>query len=624
MILCITEKPSVGLIIAGILGANVRRNGYFEGNGYWVSWTFGHLCTLKDPSDYSPLWKHWALSSLPMIPPRFGIKLIKDRGVEEQFNVLCQLIANCDEIINCGDAGQEGELIQRWVMQKAGCKKPVKRLWISSLTDESIKAGFQNLRPEKELEPLYLAGLCRAIGDWLLGINATRLYTLKYATQRENLLSIGRVQTPTLAMIVNRQKEIEQFVPEDYWELKTRYRDVVFSARLKGIKKEESGRKIIDEIADLPFDVVDTQDKKGTEPPPKLLDLTSLQVECNKKFGYSADETLNLIQTLYERKATTYPRVDTTYLPEDVFPKCAPILNGLGDYQEMLLPLRGSKLKKSKKVFDSSKITDHHAIIPTGKSFPADLDSRHRNVFDLVARHFIAVFFPDCKYTQTTVKGKAGKVDFKVTGKVITDPGWRVVFNDRLLVEPNENSSDSEKQILPSFMTGESGPHSPFLAKKTTQPPKYYTEASLLRAMETAGSQVDDDDLREALKANGIGRPSTRAAIIEILFKRGYIYRERKTLRASQAGIDLIDLIHEELIKSPKLTGIWEGRLRAIERGQYSPEEFLEELKQHVQSITSAVLSDGSNRRINTELPKEEPNKKKRTSKKKKKDDELE
>lgn len=614
MILCITEKPSVGQSIAAILGATNRKNGFFEGNGYWVSWTFGHLCTLKDPADYTSIWKPWSLSSLPMIPPKFGIKLIENKGIENQFNVLCSLIEQCDEIINCGDAGQEGELIQRWVMQKAGSTKPVKRLWISSLTDEAIREGFQNLKPEKELEPLYLAGLCRAIGDWLLGINATRLYTLKYATSRGNILSVGRVQTPTLAMIVNRQREIDNFVPKDYWELKTNYRDVIFSAQRDGFEEEVKGMEIIEKIKDLPFTVVDVQTKKGSELPPKLLDLTSLQVECNKKFSYSADETLKIIQTLYERKVTTYPRVDTTYLPEDIYPKCGGILNSLKDYQDILQGIRGSKLKKSKKVFDNSKITDHHAIIPTGQPFPRDLGERERKVFDLVARHFIAAFFPDCKFDQTTVKGLVGKVNFKASGKVITDYGWKVVFNDRIADSDDADNADSDKQVLPVFYNGESGSHQPLLAKKTTQPPKFYTEATLLRAMETAGSQVDDDDLREALKANGIGRPSTRAAIIEILFKRGYIYRERKSLKASQAGIDLISIIHEELLKSPKLTGIWEGRLREIERGAYSPADFIAQLKEHIMQITSTVIADGSNRRIATELPKEE--KKQKTAKK--------
>lgn len=623
MILCITEKPSVGQTIANILGANTRKDGFYEGNGYWVSWTFGHLCTLKDPSDYTSQWKPWSLVQLPMIPPRFGIKLIKDKGIEHQFQVLCSLIEECDEIINCGDAGQEGELIQRWVMQKAGCRKPVKRLWISSLTDEAIKAGFQNLRPEKDLESLYLAGLCRAIGDWLLGINATRLYTLKYSTQRGNILSVGRVQTPTLAMIVNRQKEIEEFIPKDYWELKTKYRLVEFSAQIKGFEKEDSGLRRLNEIKGKSFVVEDISEKKGTEGPPKLLDLTSLQVECNKKFGYSADETLKLIQTLYERKATTYPRVDTTYLPEDIYPKCGAILNGLKDYQELLFPIRGQKLKKNKKVFDNTKITDHHAIIPTGEPIPADLGPRERNVFDLVARHFIAVFFPDCKFTQTIVKGRSENIDFKATGKVINDPGWKVVFNDKLTNEyNNKEESAEERQLLPPFTKGESGPHEPYLAKKTTQPPKFYTEATLLRAMETAGSQVKDEDLREVLKANGIGRPSTRAAIIEILFKRGYIIRERKSIKATQAGVDLIGIIHEELLKSPKLTGIWEGRLREIEKGEYNASDFIEQLKQHILAITKAVLTDNSNRRIVTEAPvkmgEKQPNSKKGAVKNKK------
>lgn len=622
MILCITEKPSVAQTIAAILGANQRRSGFFEGNGYWVSWTYGHLCTLKDPSDYTKSWKTWSLSSLPMIPPRFGIKLIENRGVEEQFNVLKTLIETCDEIINCGDAGQEGELIQRWVMQKAKCKKPVKRLWISSLTDEAIREGFRNLRQEKDLEPLYLAGLCRAIGDWLLGINATRLYTLKYASGRGNILSVGRVQTPTLALIVNRQKEIERFIPSDYWELKTKYRNVDFSAQLKKFENQDEGQKIIDRLKKSIFSITDVQEKKGSEAPPSLLDLTSLQVECNKKYGYSADETLKSIQSLYERKLTSYPRVDTTYLPEDVYPKCGGILNGLKDYQQLLIPIRGGKLKKSKKVFDNSKITDHHAIIPTGLPLPSDLSEKDRNVFDQVARYFIAVFMPDCKFLQTVVKGKAEDIDYKTSGKVITEQGWRTIFNSKNN-SPNSDSSDeneneSDKQLLPPFKVGEKGPHTPFLAKKTTQPPKYFTEATLLRAMETAGSFVEDQELREALKANGIGRPSTRAAIIEILFKRGYIVRERKSLRATQAGIALIELIHEELLKSPKLTGIWEGKLRQIEKGLFTPEEFLDSLKLQVSEITSQVISDGSNRHIQTMAAETTEKSKKKTSSKKK------
>lgn len=611
MILCITEKPSVAQSIAKILKANTRKQGYFEGNGYWVSWTYGHLCTLKEPSDYSAGWKPWTLGALPMIPPRFGIKLISNEGVKKQFEVLKKLITDCDEIINCGDAGQEGELIQRWVMQKAGCKKPVNRLWISSLTDDAIIDGFKNLRPEKDLEPLYLAGLCRAIGDWILGINATRLYTLKYSPQRGQILSIGRVQTPTLAMIVNRQKEIENFIPKDYWELKTTYRDIVFSSTLKGFEIEEKGKKKIEEIKDLPFTIEDVQKKSGSELPPKLFDLTSLQVECNKKFGLTAESTLKIAQTLYERKVTTYPRVDTTYLPEDIYPKCGQILNSLGDYQDLLTNIRGKKLKKSKKVFDNAKITDHHAIIPTGQPLPADLDENHRKVFDLIARQFIASFFPDCKFSQTIVKGRAGKVEFKTSGKIVTDPGWKVVFANTLSQNPDQENKEDASKILPEFIKGESGPHQPFLQKKTTQPPKYYTEATLLRAMETAGAMVEDENLREALKANGIGRPSTRAAIIEILFKRGYIIRERKSLKATPAGIDLISIISEELLKSPKLTGMWERKLRDIERQDYSPEEFINQLKQMISQITLSVMLDNTNRRVKAAAPAPAPAKKK-------------
>lgn len=598
MILCITEKPSVARTISAILGANAKRNGYFEGNGYWVSWTYGHLCTLKDPADYNSHWKHWALSSLPMIPPRFGIKLIESKGVGEQFEVLKNLIADCDEIINCGDAGQEGELIQRWVMMKAGCNKPVKRLWISSLTDKAIKDGFQNLKPEKDLESLYLAGLCRAIGDWLLGINATRLYTLKYSSERNHIISVGRVQTPTLAMIVNRQREIENFTPVDTWELKTKYREVVFSSQLKAFDKEEDCKKIVAELQSQPFRIVDIENKKGSEAPPRLFDLTSLQVECNKKFGFSADETLKIIQTLYERKVTTYPRVDTTYLPDDIYSKCGQILNGLKEYHPLFTPIRGKKLKKSKKVFDNSKITDHHAIIPTGEKFPSDLDERHKKVFDLVARQFIAAFFPDCTFNQTVVKGKAGKVNFKTSGRVVTNPGWKVVFMNAGPQEENNAPEEPEKITLPSFEINEEGPHFPFVQKKTSQPPKYYTEATLLRAMETAGSQVEDEDLREALKANGIGRPSTRAAIIEVLFKRGYIVRKRKSLLATSSGIELIDLIHDELLKSPKLTGMWERKLREIERGDFRAEDFIGQLKDLVKEITRTVISHKSNKKI--------------------------
>lgn len=602
MILCITEKPSVGRDIARILGANTRQQGYFEGNGYCVTWTFGHLCTLKEPADYCEAWKRWSLSSLPMIPPKFGIKLIDQDSIKQQFETIRKLILQADEIINCGDAGQEGELIQRWVMQKAECNKPVKRLWISSLTDEAIKEGFQHLRTHKDLESLYIAGLCRAIGDWILGINATRLYTLKYSRDRQ-ILSVGRVQTPTLALVVNRQQEIDNFVPKDSWELKTKYRDTVFSSSLKNYDKEEEGKKILEELAPLPFEILDIQKKKGKEAPPRLFDLTSLQVECNKKYGMGAEQTLRTIQSLYEKKVTTYPRVDTTYLTEDMYPKCKGILNSLNDYTDLLTPLRGEKLRKSKKVFDNSKVTDHHAIIPTGQPLPNGLSEDEKKVFNTIALRFISAFYPDCSFEQTSVKARVGKVAFKASGKVILDQGWRNVYsgkNTNSNSEEDELGKDEENATIPPFVKGESGSHLPFLAKKTSQPPKYYTEGTLLKAMETAGATVDDDDLRDALKANGIGRPSTRAAIIEILYKRGYIRKERKSLRATSAGIELISMINEELLKSAKLTGIWEGQLRQIERGEYSAEEFINRLKQLVSEITLSVLRDNSNRHIVT------------------------
>lgn len=620
MILCITEKPSVGADIAKILGAGVRRDGYFEGNDYCVTWTFGHLCELKDPADYTPDWKKWSLSALPMIPERFGIKLKDDKGIQHQFEVIERLIQRCDKVINCGDAGQEGELIQRWVMQKAGCKKPVERLWISSLTDESIREGFQHLKPEKELESLYIAGLCRAIGDWILGINATRLYTLKYAEKREgygnaNVLSVGRVQTPTLALVVNRQKEIENFVPTTTYELRTLYRDVTFTSNVKAFKTEEEGQGKLKEAAESEFEVTEVTKKKVKEAPPRLFDLTSLQVEANKKYGLSADETLKTIQALYEKKLTTYPRVDTTYLTDDVYPKCGPILNGLGYYQEVLKPIRGKKLLKSKKVFDNSKVTDHHAIIPTG--VPAQMLSKPEwQVYDLVARRFISVFFPDCVFDQTQIKGKAGKIEFKASGKRIAEPGWKSVYDwnngneqSQTKEDGNEDAKDQEK-TLPEFVKGEKGPHKPFLGKKTTTPPSYYTEGTLLKAMETAGASVDDEELREALKANGIGRPSTRAAIIEILYKRAYIRKQGKSLRATDAGIELIGLIKEELLKSAKLTGIWEGRLRAIERGDYSASEFIAQQKGMINEITLSVLRDPSNRRITQIVETPKPKKK--------------
>ncbi len=596
MILCITEKPSVGKDIANILGATQRREGFFEGDKYCVTWTFGHLCTLKEPDDYRPDWKRWSLGTLPMVPPKFGIKLIEDSGIKRQFDVIKSLIERADEIVNCGDAGQEGELIQRWVMQLAGCSKPVKRLWISSLTDDAIRDGFNHLRPHADLEPLYTAGLCRAIGDWMLGLNATRLYTIRYA-ERGTVLSIGRVQTPTLAIVVNRQKEIETFVPKDYWEMKTVYRDVTFTATGKQFVSEEEGRKLLEEIRLLPIEIIDIAKKMGCEAPPKLFDLTSLQVECNKKLGLSADETLRTIQSLYEKKVTTYPRVDTTYLTDDIYPKCKEILNNLSPYHSLLEPIRGQKLKKSKKVFDNSKVTDHHAIIPTGV-LRRDLTDREKSVFDLIVIRFIAVFFPDCKYEQTSVKAKVGKTPFKAGGRVILNIGWKQLYAKEVSDSNKKQDSESEEATLPEFTPRESGSHKPMLVKKSTQPPKFFTEGTLLKAMETAGASVDDEDLRESLKANGIGRPSTRAAIIEILYKRGYIRRERKSLRATQAGIDLIDLIDDELLKSPKLTGMWERRLREIERQTYSATEFIDGLKQMVNDITIHVMRDNSDRKI--------------------------
>ena len=631
MIVCIAEKPSVARDIADVLGARERKDGYIEGNGYQVTWTFGHLCTLKEPHEYTPSWKSWSLSSLPMIPPRFGIKLIEDPGIHKQFKIIEHLMQAADEIINCGDAGQEGELIQRWVMQKAGAHCPVKRLWISSLTEEAIREGFSKLKDQIEFQPLYEAGLSRAIGDWLLGMNATRLYTLKYGQNRQ-VLSIGRVQTPTLALIVNRQQEIEHFVPKQYWELKTVYRDTTFSAIVrksdeelaeeasqtsqaskKTINKEETnrgippitdettGKLLLERISNVPFTITDTALKKGTEAPPRLFDLTSLQVECNKKFSYSADMTLQLIQSLYEKKVATYPRVDTTFLSDDIYPKCPKILEGLKDYTSFTAPLSGKALIKSKKVFDNSKVTDHHAIIPTGVQ-PKGLTDMEKQVFDLIARRFIAIFYPDCKFSTTTVTGEADGIEFKVSGKQIIDPGWRIIFAK----EPKDDTKEGEEEsVLPAFTKGESGPHTPMLNEKWTQPPKPYTEATLLRAMETAGKLVDNEELRDALKENGIGRPSTRAAIIETLFKRHYIRKERKSLTATPTGVELIGLIHEELLKSAELTGIWEKKLREIERRSYDAKQFLNELKQMVSEIVNSVLSDNTNRRIT--ITAEEP-----------------
>ena len=594
MIVCIAEKPSVAREIARILGANASKDGYIEGNGYQVTWTFGHLCTLKEPHDYTPQWKAWSLGALPMIPQRFGIKLIDNDGIKKQFAVIEKLMQNADSIVNCGDAGQEGELIQRWVMQKAQAKCPVKRLWISSMTDEAIAEGFQNLKDQADYQPLYLAGLSRAIGDWILGMNATRLYTLKYGQNRQ-VLSIGRVQTPTLALIVNRQKEIENFKPEAYYVLSTSYRDTVFTATKGKFASKEEGQKYLDEITGKPFTVTDVQKKNGTEQPPHLYDLTSLQVDCNKKYSMSAEMTLNVIQGLYEKKLTTYPRVDTQFLSDDIYPKCAATLNGLRGYEALVAPLQGKPLKKTKRVFDSTKVTDHHAIIPTG--VPAtNLTDIERHVYDLIARRFIAAFYPDCKFATTTVLGKVEKVEFKVTGKTILDEGWRVVYGKEKQEE--ETYESAEERTLPVFVKGESGEHIPSLAEKWTTPPKFYTEATLLRAMETAGKFVDNEELRAALKENGIGRPSSRASIIETLFKRHYIKRERKNLIATPTGIELIDLIREELLKSCELTGIWEKKLRDIEHKKYDAAQFIEELKARIAEIVREVLSDTTNRRV--------------------------
>ena len=607
MIVCIAEKPSVARDIARIIGATTSKTGYMEGNGYQVTWTFGHLCTLKEPHDYTANWKHWSLASLPMLPPRFGIKLIEDEGIKKQFAIIERLMQNADGIINCGDAGQEGELIQRWVMQKAQAKCPVKRLWISSMTDEAITEGFQQLKDQSEYQPLYLAGLSRAIGDWILGMNATRLYTLKYGQNRQ-VLSIGRVQTPTLSLIVSRQKEIDNFKPEPYWVLATIYRDTQFTATKGKFTSKEEGEKAFATIEGKPFTVTDVQKKKGTEAPPRLFDLTSLQVECNRKFAYSAETTLNLIQSLYEKKITTYPRVDTQFLPDDVYPKCPAIMNGLykttfgntQPYAQIVKALSGKPLPKTKKVFDTSKVTDHHAIIPTGVP-PVALTDMERHVFDLIAKRFVTVFYPDCKFSTTTVLGEVKDettkdvVEFKATGKEILSPGWRTVYeSDKKILDEDEAKKENEERTLPAFTKGESGPHQPTLTEKSTTPPKPYTEATLLRAMETAGKFVDDEELRAALKENGIGRPSSRAGIIETLFKRHYIKRERKNLIATPTGIELIDTIKEELLKSCELTGIWEKKLRDIEQRKYDAAQFVDELKQQITTIVNDVLRENN------------------------------
>ena len=632
MIVCIAEKPSVARDIAQVLGATTSHQGYMEGNGYQVTWTFGHLCELKYPEDYTPEWKRWSLGALPMVPARFGIRLKHDDGVRRQFAVIERLMQQADRIINCGDAGQEGELIQRWVMQKAGARCPVERLWISSLTEESIREGFQSLRPQADYQSLYEAGLCRAIGDWILGMNATRLYTLKYGANRQPgtpPLSIGRVQTPTLALIVKRQEEIDHFKPEPYWVLTTLYRDVTFAAVMddnrddeaaapatadadaararqaarRGFSTEEEGLAALEKIRHTPFTVTKVERKQGTEAPPRLFDLTSLQVECNKKFGYTADQTLTLVQSLYEKKVQTYPRVDTTYLSDDIYGKCKQILNGIaGRYGELLMPLRGAPLRKSKKVFDSSKVTDHHAIIPTGVA-PQHLTDMEQRVFDLVARRFIAVFYPDCRFATTTVLGEAAEIPFKATGRQILEPGWRACFTTQPDAAPDDEAADrrqpeAQTAAMPAFTQGESGPHQPQLAQKMTQPPKPYTEATLLRAMETAGRTVDDEALRDALKENGSGRPSTRAAIIETLFRRQYIRRQRKALSPTDTGKELIALIHDELLKSAELTGLWERKLRQIERHEYSAQQFIDEMKDMVQTLVLQVLADNTHRLV--------------------------
>lgn len=587
MIVCIAEKPSVARDIAKILNADQPKGGYYEGNGYQVTWTYGHLCTLKEPHEYSSDWKQWNLRALPMIPPRFGIKLIEHPNYVKQFSVIEFLMKNATMIVNCGDAGQEGELIQRWVMQKAGATCPVKRLWISSLTEESIREGFDNLKDEVAFQPLYEAGLARAIGDWLLGMNATRLYTLRYGGNKQ-VLSVGRVQTPTLALIVNRQKEIDNFVSTPYWELKTTYRETVFNSVKGKYQDKEEAERALETIVGKLFQVSSISNKKGSEYPPKLFDLTSLQVECNKKFGFSADETLKLIQALYERKLTTYPRVDTTFLSDDIYPKCTNILKGLRDYQTITAPLLGKKLLKSNKVFNNAKVTDHHAIIPTGV-YPDSLSANEMKVYDLITKRFIACFYPACQIATTTVLGKVEKEQFKATGKQILDPGWRVVFNQEDEDESDDKVDDKNK-LLPDFVKGETGEHKPALQERSTTPPKLYTEATLLRAMETAGKFVDQEELSDALKENGIGRPSTRAAIIETLFKRKYISKERKNLVPTKTGTELIDTIDEELLKSAELTGIWEKKLREIEKKSYDASQFIEELKEMVSDVVHNVL----------------------------------
>lgn len=599
MKVCIAEKPSVAKEIAQILGAKTRMDGYYEGNGYRVTWTFGHLCTLKEPNDYTDRWKYWNLQELPMIPSRFGIKIMDDQGVQKQFRTIERLVNDCDGVINCGDAGQEGELIQRWVLLKAKCSVPIERLWISSLTEEAIKEGFSKLKPQEEFENLFKAGSARAIGDWLLGMNATRLFTLKYG-QNKQVLSIGRVQTPTLALIVNRQLEIENFQVKDFWELKTTYRDTEFSATIGKLHSEEKAKKAIEYVSNDPFEVTSFEQKEGKEQPPRLYDLTSIQVDANNKFGFTAENTLKLVQGLYEKKIVTYPRVDTTYLPNDMYPKVNGILKGLDYYKRFTESIVDKEIRKSKKVFDDKKITDHHAIVPTGVN-PSGISPEENQVFDLIARRFISVFHPDCIVSNTTVMGKVLKVEFKATGKQILDQGWRMVYADqKSSKKSSDEGSSAEKadKIMPHFEKGESGEHQPQIVKKQTSPPKYFTEATLLRGMESAGKQIDDEELREAMKENGIGRPSTRANIIETLFRRKYIEKKRKNIHATITGVQLIEVIENELLKSAELTGQWEKKLREIEQGTYDLAIFQDELKKMVLDLTNEVKYGDSGKTI--------------------------
>lgn len=599
MIVCIAEKPSVAREIARILGANHPQNGFIEGNGYCVTWTLGHLCTLKEPNDYLPLWKRWSLGDLPLIPQRFGIKLIDNEDYKRQFEIIRQLVEKADEVINCGDAGQEGELIQQWVLTKALCKCPIRRLWVSSLTDEAIREGFAQLRTNEEMKSLYEAGLARAIGDWLLGINATRLYTMRFP-QPGRVLSVGRVQTPTLALIVERGRQIEHFVPTTTFELQTTYKETLFRQTAESFSTKEEVEALIESIRSAPLTIQKVTKQQGKELPPRLFDLTSLQVEANKRFGMTAEATLQTIQSLYEKKLTTYPRVDTTYLSEDIYPKVPAILKGLRPYEHLVTPIlsTGKPLKKSKKVFDNKKVTDHHAIIPTGVPLPSGLTLNENRIYDLIALRFITAFYPDAKTATTTVLAEVEGMELKATGKEILDPGWRVVLSSQKGKEDATNPGNKEEQgepqegkesLLPAFVEGESGPHEPSIRERTTEPPKYYTEATLLRAMETAGKQVEDETLREALKQNGIGRPSTRASIIETLFKRNYIRRDKSSLRATETGIQLIDTIQDPLLKSAELTGMWEYKLRQIESGEYSASDFLTELKQQVSDLVQSV-----------------------------------